>query len=200
MSPSDPRQQLWQDLLDYEALPHAHQCALTQIKDFVAGDEHCFERDNERGHITASALLLHPQGDRCLVLFHRKLQRWLQPGGHVESSDSYSTLQAAIREAEEESGLRGIRPVSSDIFDLDVHAIPARPEIGAHHHFDIRYLLIAPHEQGYISDESEAIAWMSLNDIEERVDLFDEAFLRMTRLWKAKAEAYLTWQPTTSAM
>lgn len=151
--------------------------AAKSILDFTQSTSHCFERSHAEGHITGSAWLLNPNGDKALMTRHRKLQRWLQPGGHADGQTD--TLAVAIREAEEESGIHGITPVSEDIFDVDIHLIPARPGEPEHYHYDIRYLLRAPHEHFTVSDESEALEWWSAADFAARKAETDEAVLRM---------------------
>jgi len=69
---------------------------------------------------------------------------WLQPGGHIKKNDS-SLLNVALREAIEETGLKSIQPISSDIFDLDIHQIPKNILFPKHKHFDIRFLLFSSH-------------------------------------------------------
>lgn len=151
--------------------------AARRILTFVRSTPDCFERSHASGHITGSAWLLNPDGDKVLMTLHRKLKRWLQPGGHADGEQD--TLAVALREAEEESGICGIIPVSEDIFDVDIHLIPARPGEAAHYHYDIRYLLRAPHEQFAVSDESDDLAWWSAADFAARAHETDEAVLRM---------------------
>lgn len=156
--------------------PDRRACA-RRILDFVKNTPNCFERSHAAGHITGSAWLLNPGGDRVLMTLHRKLKRWLQPGGHADGQSD--TLAVALREAEEESGISGIEPVSGEIYDVDIHLIPARPGEAAHYHYDIRYLLRAPSEQFVLSDESEALAWWSAADFAARQNETDEAVQRM---------------------
>lgn len=157
-----------------------NEAAARRILEFIRRTPDCFERSHAAGHITGSAWLLNPAGDKVLMTLHRKLKRWLQPGGHADGQSD--TLAVALREAEEESGIRGILPVSEDIFDVDIHLIPARPGEPAHFHYDIRYLLRAPHEQFVISDESDALAWWSAADFADRRQETDEAVLRMAAI------------------
>ncbi|MBC3988971.1 NUDIX domain-containing protein [Streptomyces sp. AC563] len=106
-----------------------------------AGDS-IASRKEYRGHVTAGAALLRPDG-RVLTIEHRALRKWLLPGGHVEASDT-TLLDAALRELEEETGIRSdqVEPVSLLPFHIDAHPIPASPDKGedAHQHFDFRYL------------------------------------------------------------
>lgn len=100
-----------------------------------------FDRSTMPGHVTASAILVNRVGE-VLLIHHKSLDRWLQPGGHVEPADE-SLPMAALREAVEETG---IDPAALTLADpvpvhIDVHAIPANPRKteGAHWHYDIRY-------------------------------------------------------------
>lgn len=153
-----------------------------RILHFVCNTPGCFRRSNAEGHITGSAWLLNPGGDKVLLTLHRKLGRWLQPGGHADGCADTPTV--ALREAEEESGITAIRPLSPDIFDVDIHLIPEHRQshTPAHLHYDIRYLMQAPHTQFVISDESDDLRWWSAADILQHPELFDESVQRMARL------------------
>lgn len=117
---------------------------LAEIVAFVGAQSAPFSRDTLEGHITASAFIVDPTRMFTLLVWHEKLARWLQPGGHCEESDS-STLAAAKREVEEETGLRHdqLRQVGDGVFDVDAHRIPARRDVPEHWHYDIRYLFEA---------------------------------------------------------
>ncbi len=177
----DPRRPLAHALLRYEAGHPENAAAARQVRDFVLRTPDCFERSHRAGHITGSAWLLDPTGQRALLTLHHKLQRWLQPGGHADSDAD--TLRVALREAEEESGIEGITPLSREIFDVDVHRIPARAHEPAHLHYDIRYLLRAPHAHFRISAESDELAWMSAADIARLQP--DASVARLCRQWQA---------------
>ena len=95
------------------------------------------------GHFTASAFVLSPDKRSLLLIHHAKLDRWLQPGGHIDPTDAHP-LAAALREVAEETGL-ALKASKAPLFDVDVHPIPANPKKRepAHEHFDLRYLLHA---------------------------------------------------------
>ena len=85
-----------------------------------------FSRDQfHPGHITCTAVVLHPQGRQFLVMHHHRHRRWLLPGGHVEETD-VTLGDAARREAIEETAARIQRTGSARLAGMDVHAIPAR--------------------------------------------------------------------------
>ncbi len=189
----DSRHALEQALLSYAA--RQPQCAdvAARILSFIRSTPECFCRSHPDGHITGSAWLLSPGGDQVLLTLHRKLGRWLQPGGHADGDPD--TLRVAIREAEEESGIAGITAQDSEIFDIDIHEIPARPQAGepAHLHYDIRYLLHAPHCDFRLSDESVALNWYTPGELQAM--LSEESILRMCRLWQDRCEGSAASDP-----
>jgi 8-oxo-dGTP pyrophosphatase MutT (NUDIX family) len=148
------------------------------IEKFATYVRDCFSRNNRDGHITGSALVTDPSLSRVLLTHHRRLNKWLQLGGH---SDGHNlTWEVAMREAEEESGISGLHffvtPPDSKfvpalngttppIFDMDYHEIPARGDEKSHVHYDVRYLIVAPYNaRPVVSDESHDVRWFDLED------------------------------------
>jgi 8-oxo-dGTP pyrophosphatase MutT (NUDIX family) len=120
------------------------------------------------GHFTASACVLSPGGDAVLLVHHARLDRWLQPGGHIEIGDG-NLIDAARREVREECGLAPGEPLAGIVapVDLDVHAIPARRDEPEHLHFDVRYGFVAdPTAAVTRSEESHAVRWFPVTDID----------------------------------
>jgi 8-oxo-dGTP pyrophosphatase MutT (NUDIX family) len=103
-----------------------------------------FSRTHMQGHITTSGLVYDGAADKVLLIHHRTLNRWLQPGGHHEGLDRLDV--SAAREVEEETGVPlrspGARSPDAPLIDIDSHAIPANPAKGegAHVHHDFLYL------------------------------------------------------------
>jgi len=122
-------------------------------------------RSNRSGHVTGSALLIHPDGTKFLLMHHRKLDRWLQPGGHCDGDEN--VLNVAIKEAQEESGIQSITPITEDIFDVDVHMIPANSRDEAHLHYDVRFLLRAGDANFIQNPESKELRWVELSRYHE---------------------------------
>ena len=139
MNDDRQRQHLLQALESYTRVHPERSDTALRIASFVRSTPDCFRRNHPAGHITGSAWLLNPAKDAALLTLHHKLRLWLQPGGHVEPGES--PLDAALREAAEESGIPGVSPLLPGIIDVDIHSIPARPALGepAHLHYDIRY-------------------------------------------------------------
>ena len=151
---------------------------VARFKALLQSHEDCFERDCLPGHITGSAWLVCPKRQNVLLTHHRKLNMWLQLGGHSDGEGN--TPAVAIREAHEESGL-AVHLLDNEIFDLDVHEIPARETYPAHHHFDVRYQMRASSEKFQISEESLDLAWVKIEELEQYTE--EESILRMRRKW-----------------
>ncbi len=128
--------------------------------------EGCFHRTCFPAHFTGSALVVSADGSKALLHHHRKLDRWLQFGGHCDGDEQ--VLRVAQREALEESGVEGLILASAKPFDLDIHAIPAKDGEPAHEHYDVRYVLIAPENaQFFISEESHELRWVTPAEMQE---------------------------------
>ncbi len=132
------------------------------IINFVSHNKDCFERSLLIGHVTASAWLLNNDESQALLMHHRKLDRWFQLGGHCDGDSD--TCAVAIKEAQEESGIQAIEALSSEIFDIDVHLIPANSKEPEHYHYDIRFLLkISGQETVIKNNESKELRWIGKN-------------------------------------
>ncbi len=120
------------------------------------------------GHLTGSALVVDEGSGEVLVLFHRKLQRWLQPGGHADGDTNLANV--ALREATEETGIDGLRVVTPAV-DLDVHAVDHGDQLGEHLHLDLRFLVLAPAGSRPVGNhESEALRWVDAAGLTALVD------------------------------
>lgn len=131
----------------------------------AANDDAIFTREHyEPGHFTASAFVVSPNGDSILLVHHPKLERWLQPGGHVEVTDD-DLIGAARREATEETGIADLALIGDGIFDVDVHVIPARKAEPEHRHFDVRFLFRAGTRELTLEDGIQGAQWVPLHEV-----------------------------------
>jgi len=145
------------------------------------GTEGCFERTAFPGHFTGSALVVDADGARVLLHHHRKLDRWLQFGGHCDGDENI--LRVACREALEESGIEGLIVASQRPFDLDIHEIPAHGGDPAHFHYDVRFMLIAPEAAAPVqSEESRELRWFTPEELAGLA--LDESLRRMIGKWQ----------------
>jgi 8-oxo-dGTP pyrophosphatase MutT (NUDIX family) len=140
----------------------AHEAAMTaDTIRFVEAHPDCLLRTQLSGHLTGSAWIVDPDRTRTLLTHHRKLDKWLQLGGHADGDPDLQAV--ALREAREESGLTRVRPVAAEIFDLDRHWIPERKTEPAHWHYDLRFMIEAdPVEPLTVTNESKDLAWVEV--------------------------------------
>ncbi len=156
---------------------------LACIRQFVKANSDVFwQRTTAQGHVTGSAFVVNAAGTHTLLLHHAKLNRWVQPGGHLDAADA-SPAHGALREATEETGILLLSLHSQSLFDVDVHAIPARNKNGmneaAHLHYDARYLVIADENKVQISDESLGFRWVLLRELAEGAN--ESGLVRMAK-------------------
>jgi len=150
----------------------------------LLGDaENPFLRERLAGHFTASCWLVDRGGARALLTHHKKLGFWLQLGGHADGERDLRV--AALKEAEEESGLPELR-IEGGIFDLDRHWIPEHKGVPAHWHYDVRYVVHAQGSEAYVvSDESHDLAWRGIAELAAEAGT-DASVRRMSEKWLAR--------------
>ncbi len=172
------------NLLHNHTPQDANELAMTKATlAFVEQNANCFDRSLLSGHVTASALIVSPDRQWVVLIHHRKLNRWFQPGGHADGISDVATV--AMQEAREETGLTNLRFVQNSdllpvIFDVDVHTIPARTDVPAHLHYDIRFLVQAdPKEPFKQNHETNDIRWFTLSMAMQYAD--SESVARMIR-------------------
>jgi 8-oxo-dGTP pyrophosphatase MutT (NUDIX family) len=148
-----------------------------QVLDFVGRQENPFDRRIGEGHLTGSAFLLDPRR-RVLLTHHRKLDLWLQLGGHAEGEREAPAV--ALREAREESGLDDLgfheglcfSDGEPRLLDLDVHRIPERRDEPEHLHLDLRFVLCTQQPERVVADprETKALEWVDFDETARRGD------------------------------
>ncbi|OGB97767.1 hypothetical protein A3F06_03035 [candidate division TM6 bacterium RIFCSPHIGHO2_12_FULL_36_22] len=153
-----------------------------RMLNFINQYEDCFERSLDIGHITGSAFLLNKDRSKALLMHHTKLDRWLQLGGHCDGNSD--VLAVAIKEAQEESGIMGIEPISMEIFDIDIHCIPANSREKEHDHYDVRFLLQVTSDEKLVQNrESKELRWIG-QDLNE-LPINNRSVTRMFDKWFA---------------
>jgi len=131
-------------------------------------------RDNGFAHFTASSWIVNPARDRVLMAWHNIYRTWAWTGGHADGEADL--LKVALREAREETGLRDIEPISSEIYSLEIlpvnaHVKRGRP-VSAHLHLNVTYLLTVDDAQPLCvkPDENSAVAWLPLAEAQDNRD------------------------------
>lgn len=177
-------QALARALATYRRQWPAQAAAAGQFLALLADPADPFLRQRLAGHFTGSAWVVSADGRRTLLTHHRKLDRWLQPGGHADGDADLGRV--ALREAQEETGVAGLRLEDGAIFDLDRHWIPARAEVPGHWHYDVRYVVRAGADEHYtVSAESHDLAWRDIGAV--AIDpASEESMRRMAGKWLAR--------------
>jgi 8-oxo-dGTP pyrophosphatase MutT (NUDIX family) len=168
---SPEQQLLLAELQNYRAADQTEEQHRQDMIALVTEHEAWWHRDTLPGHITASAFVVTPDFQQLLLHFHRKLNRWLQFGGHDEGEKH--PAKAVLRELVEESGLQHFDFFGAPtVFDLDIHAIPESKKQAQHLHFDVRYLFIANSQQELnpADGESNLLRWMDLQEASSALD------------------------------
>ena len=163
--------------LDQHESDDPSQLALAQrMAEFARGNDDALFRSCPDAHFTGSALVVEEGTSRFILLFHTKLQKWLQPGGHVDGNANLAA--SALREAREETGIEGLRVVQP-AFDLDIHEVRPPNEL-PHLHLDIRFVVLAPKGSVPVGNhESRELRWVTVDELQE-FDV-DESVRRLVR-------------------
>lgn len=152
------------------------QSMWVKLQSFCTSETKAFDRDPLTGHVTGSAFVLSPDLSEVLLTHHAKLDRWLQLGGHCDGVADAGFV--AQKEAYEESGLSRITRIGTNVFDVDIHRIPANAKEPEHLHYDARYLFLAADKSVKVSDESHALAWVAIDELESFTDAFSVLVLK----------------------
>lgn len=154
----------WDDPADGEAIK-SRELILHLLRESA---EPLSRRQYAPGHITGTACVIHPDSPSVLLVHHRKLNRWLLPGGHVEPDFDPLVSATARREAEEETGVHIENQFPPRLVGIDVHAIPGRKKEPFHLHHDLMFAFRAQSPTMRMSEEIRDVVWCPL----ERFDHF----------------------------
>ena len=157
-------------LQDYARREPSHDALAAEFGTLIDDAEDPFGRERLAGHFTASCWLVSADGQRLLLTHHRKLQRWLQLGGHADGDRDLARV--ALKDPA--------------IFDLDKHWIPERKDVPGHWHYDVRFVIRAVGGEAFVlSEESLDLAWRPVAEV--AIDpASDESMQRMARRWLAR--------------
>ena len=166
-------------LRDYQRRWPQEEASVALFHELLGEGAEAFRRERLAGHFTSGVWLVSADGARVLMTHHRKLERWLQLGGHADGDTDMARV--ALKEAQEESGLPGLSVEGGSIFDLDRHWIPERKGVPGHWHYDVRYVVRAGDDETYVvGDESHDLAWRPISELAQDPD---ESLSRMARKW-----------------
>ena len=138
------------------------------ILKFLRENEDAFERSNATAHMTASAWVINRDATKVLMVYHKIYDSWSWTGGHADGERDMLAL--AIREVQEETGVHNVKPVSEDIYSLEILTVDGHEKRGeyvsSHLHMNVTYLLRADEEENLhiCEDENSGVAWFTLDD------------------------------------
>ena len=155
------------ELKEYKPFNKTEATYVADIIRFLEKGKDQFVRANFERHVVASAFVLNPTLDKALLTHHKALGVWLPLGGH--SDGDKNSLNVALRECTEESEINGINVGNGKIIDVDIHTIPnnLKKNEPEHKHLEIRFIFTAPESQFIVSDESNALSWMPLDEFKK---------------------------------
>lgn len=181
---NQPRAKVIELLDQFETDDHREIADIKKIKELVEQHENIFVRDCLSSHLTGSALVVNPKTKKILLHNHKKLNKWLQFGGHADGETDLAKV--AMKEAEEESGLTDLSFYAQQPLDIEVQVIPKKNDIPEHLHLDFRYLIFTNAEELPTPEEHESQDLKFL-DFQEAYELGDKLDYALVRLIK-KAE------------
>ena len=138
------------------------------ILDFLNRNEDAFLRSNRLAHMTASAWIVNPARTKTLMVYHKLYDSWSWTGGHADGETDL--LAVALKEAQEETGIVHVRPVSGEIFSLEVLTVDGHEKRGeyvsSHLHLNVTYLLEAEESDTLhiCKEENSGVAWFTLEE------------------------------------
>ena len=136
--------------------------SITALIDRLGWPGNAFDEHEHEHHVTSSAFVVSPRG--VILHRHRRLGIWVQPGGHVDPGETPE--EAAVRETEEETGLRVHHLDPVRLFHVDVHPGPR-----GHTHYDLRYVLVAPPLDPHPPPgESQEVYWFAYDEAMQRCE------------------------------
>jgi 8-oxo-dGTP pyrophosphatase MutT (NUDIX family) len=139
-------------------------CKDKMLQLYEAKGEKAFKRNSLEAHFTASALIINTSTKELLLLHHKKLNKWLQPGGHADGETNLEKV--ARKEVYEETGLNNLKLASNGVYDIDIHHIPESKGIPEHYHYDVRFAYFCNRkEKTKINSESNDFQWIKINEV-----------------------------------
>lgn len=174
---------LLEKLKSHKPFDEKEKISTQKTIEFLKSDTNCFSRTNLKAHITAGALVCNTNG-KILLNHHKLANMWMQFGGHSDGNEN--SFEVALREVQEESGIKNFVNLSDEIFDVNHEVIENRPHKNEpeHIHFDINFLFVTENENFVVSDESKSIKWVFLSEAKKLVSPNDHGMIRMLKKYE----------------
>lgn len=157
-----------QDIEKYRPWNEQEERDREQILAFLDQNPDAFLRTNRTAHMTASAWIVNPARDKVLLIYHKIYDSWAWTGGHADGEEDL--LAVALREAREEAGITSVRPVTGEIYSLEVLTVDGHEKRGeyvsSHLHMNVTYLLEAEETDALHirEEENSGVGWFGLSE------------------------------------
>ena len=149
------------------------------ILDFINKNDNVLFRDNEIAHITSSGFIVNKSRNKTLMIHHNIYNSWGCTGGHADGNSDL--IKVAIKEAQEETGIKHVKPIIDDICSIDILPVNAHIKRGkyvaSHLHLSVAYILEADENEELVvkEDENSGVKWV---DIDKVLDLTNEEYMK----------------------
>lgn len=159
------KEELIQGIEEYVPFNEQEEKDQRLILEWIRSNENAFSRENEIAHVTASAWVVNKDHSKLLMVYHIIYNSWSWLGGHADGETDL--LKVAIREVQEETGVKSVRPLSRDIFSLEILTVDGHEKRGqyvpCHLHMNVTYLLEADEEEEIKikEDENSGVGWFT---------------------------------------
>lgn len=166
-------------ILAYQPYDEQEEADKKMMLEYIDTFSDVLTRENRFGHFTSSSLIVNPDRTKTLLIYHNIYQSWAWTGGHADGDDDF--LAVALKEANEETGLKKLRPLTSEIVQIDMlpvasHIKHGKP-VSSHQHLSVAYILEADENEPLTikPDENQGVKWFP---IEEMVKVTSEEFMK----------------------
>lgn len=164
---------IYSDLMTYIPKNEQEDMDLNAMVSFIEKNEDCLIRTNLIGHFTSSAIIVNQDVSKVLFVHHNIYNSWAWVGGHNDGNDD--CLAVAIKEAKEETGLKNVKALSTDIAGIDIIYVMTHQKnnihVSDHLHLNVTYILMAnDNEEIFIKkDENSGVKWFDLDEVYKHV-------------------------------
>lgn len=141
------------------------------ILDFINKNDNVLFRNNEIAHITSSGFIVNKSRNKTLMIHHNIYNSWGWTGGHADGNSNL--IKVALKEAQEETGIKHVKPIINDICSIDILPVNAHIKRGkyvaSHLHLSVAYLLEADENEKLVIkiDENSDVKWIDIDEIFE---------------------------------
>lgn len=184
-------QNLINKLLEYKTTDQFEDAERFSFANFLQRNEDAFDRTNSIAHVTSSSWIVNEDMTKVLMCYHNIYKSWSWTGGHADGEQDL--LSVAIREAKEETGIKTIKVLTPEFYDVEIIPVPQHLKrgfaIGNHLHLNVTYLLMADEKEilKVKSDENSKLAWLDVEKLDEFVS--EKDMLPIYKRLQKKAEA-----------